>query len=85
MTFLTYAPKDRRDYLSSDLSIEEEFKEEMENIAILGSLYKPTESDNFGSLSTDRMFRIEGTFRRTDSYNTNSVPSNSFVNEIQSS
>ena len=45
MTFLTYQPVDRRDYLKNDLSIEDAFKEEAENIEELGNLLK-----SFGGL-----------------------------------
>ena len=40
MAFLTYSPKERRDFLKNDLSIEEGFKEEAENITQLGNLFK---------------------------------------------
>ena len=40
MAFLTYSPKERRDFLKNDLSIEEDFKEEAENITQLGNLYR---------------------------------------------
>ena len=39
MTILMYAPKERRDYLKGNLSIEEEFKAEIDNIEKLGKLY----------------------------------------------
>ena len=45
MTFLTYQPVDRRDYLKNDLSIEDAFKEEAENIEELGNLLQ-----SFGGL-----------------------------------
>ena len=32
MAFLTYSPKDRRDYLKDNINIEEDFKTEAENI-----------------------------------------------------
>ena len=35
-----YAPKGRRDYLSADLSIEDEFEEEADRVEVLDSIYK---------------------------------------------
>lgn len=46
MSFLMYAPKGRRDFLGTNLSIEEEFLDEAENIETLGNLYKTVESDS---------------------------------------
>ena len=40
MAFLTYSPVDRRDYLKNNISIEESFKEEAQNIEELGNLFK---------------------------------------------
>ena len=40
MSFLMYAPKGRRDYLSADLSIEDEFEEEADRVEVLDSIYK---------------------------------------------
>ena len=43
MVFLTYSPVERRDYLKSNLSIEDAFREEAENIEELGNLFKSLE------------------------------------------
>ena len=51
MTFLTYQPVDRRDYLKNDLSIEDAFKEEAENIEELGNLLR-----SFGGLEKRATF-----------------------------
>ena len=45
MTFLMYAPKGRRDYLSADLSIEDEFEEEADNVEALDTIYKEVTAD----------------------------------------
>ena len=39
MTILMYSPVGRRDYLAGDISIEEDFKAEVDNIEKLGKLY----------------------------------------------
>ena len=39
MTILMYSPVGRRDYLAGDISIEEEFRAEVDNIEKLGKLY----------------------------------------------
>ena len=39
MTILMYSPVGRRDYLAGDISIEEDFRAEVENIEKLGKLY----------------------------------------------
>ena len=62
MTFLMYAPNNRRDYLTSNLSIEEEFIEETDNIRALGSIYKPVEAqevDNLFLKAKDRTTTID--------------------------
>ena len=39
MTILMYSPNGRRDYLAGNLTIEEDFKAEIDNIEKLGKLY----------------------------------------------
>ena len=39
MTILMYSPVGRRDYLAGDISIEEDFRAEVDNIEKLGKLY----------------------------------------------
>ena len=46
MTFVMYAPKGRRDFLIMDIDIEEDFNLEIENMEMLGELYRPIETDN---------------------------------------
>ena len=46
MTILMYSPVGRRDYLANNLSIEEDFKSEVENIEKLGNLYNSIEDVN---------------------------------------
>ena len=47
MTFVMYAPKEKgRNYLISDLEIEEEFCQEIENIYTLGNIYRILDSED---------------------------------------